>query len=899
MRTGPAHALVGGLGALVWLALVLVPLGWLYARVAAGEGEATGWTAAGWAHLAGRSAFLAAGVAALSVALAWTPGRLLGTARRGGAALLAVVLAPLLLPRYVLYYTWSLLLAPTTALGRWLAVQPMEVARTVGEAASALVLLAWYWPLAALVLAHGWRSVDPEVLDAAALEAGRARRFWRVTLPLMARPLGLALAVCFAMVLSEYATFHLAGVETIGSALGVLYEQTGSAEAVARGALPLVAVAAVVGALLGRGVGADALHAPLDVPGGVRRWPWAVLAALVALSLVAPLALLALSVDDAAGLARLWRLEGDSLAASAASAALAAALALVMAGGVLALERLGRAAGAGDSGRSLRNVILSAAKNLAVAVGATAPARALTTRPFASLRVTASRSLSRSLSRSPPQRLVTAFGRAAGALAWLVQATLLAAMFLPGSLVGVALVRALAALDLPAGLGDGWWMPALGQAVRFAGVSLVVLRLARDSAGDRLAEMAAADGAGTLQTWRHVLWPRAWPLVTGAAMVVVMLSLTEVPATLVLLPPGVPNFAQRLLNQMHYARDQQTIASCLALAGVYVMMAAAVVAPAGWRRLRRGGAAATLVAPAALALAAALGAAGCAGTGGDGGGEVRVLGVIGTTGRGPGEFLYPRAIDIDADGNIFVADRTGRIQRLSPRGEALGVFRTPEFEKGYPTGLTVGPDGLVYVPDTHYHRVLAYEPGGRLVRQFGEFGTGDGQFIYPTDVALAAGRVYVSEYGGNDRVSVWTAEGRFLHSFGRPGTGQGELSRPQALAVDENRGRLYVADACNHRIVRYTLDGERTGEFGGVGVGPGQLRYPYGLSLGADGSLVVCEYGNNRLQVFDAEGRSLRLLGRAGRAPGELAYPWAVAATADGRAYVVDAGNNRVQEWAL
>jgi ABC-type Fe3+ transport system permease subunit/DNA-binding beta-propeller fold protein YncE len=822
MRTSAAPWLLAALGGIAWLAVVFLPLLLLYVLAAVTPAAASpAESARALAGLTARTAALAAVVAALAVLLGYVPGRLLGTAERHSSLLFCLALAPVLLPRYVLYYVWSLPLAPTTALGQYLAVQPLAVTRWIGTLTTMFALILWYWPLAALLVAQGWRNLDREVLESAALEAGPWRRLTRVVLPMLGGPLALAFAVCFAMVLVEYDTFHLAGVSTIGSALGVIYEQTGSAEAVARASLPLVAVATVVGVALSRRLRSVAVQVPLAAPApGRHKRAWIVFAVLVGVSLVGPIAMLVASVSDFSALEQFWRLQRDGLANSVLAAVLASALALAMAAGVMAAERLGAA------GRWLADVM---------------------------------------------------------------QVTVLVAMFVPGALVGVAIVRMQSALGLPAAVGDGWWILSAGQAARFAGVALVVLRLSRDGADEHFREMAGADGAGPLRAWLEVHLPRTWPLVAGAAVLVAMFSLTEVPATLVLLPPGVPDFTQRLLNQMHYARDQHVIASCLALVAVYLALAVLVVLLAKVKAWRSG--AAPL-----LVLAAALVCAGCE-AGPQGEAVPHVVHLIGSSGRGPGEFLYPRAIGFDGGGNLYAADRTGRVQHLSPEGRPLGTLRLPMTEKGYPTGLAVGPDGKLYVADTHYHRVLVYEKGGRLVREFGSFGTGDGQFIYPTHVAFADGRVYVSEYGGNDRVSLFTPEGTFVKSFGRPGSGDGEFSRPEALAVDPRRRVLYVADACNHRIARYTLEGELIGYFGSVGQGPGELRYPYGLALLADGTLVVCEYGNNRLQLFGADGRSVKRLGRAGRAPGELAYPWGVAAGPDGNVYVVDAGNNRLQVW--
>jgi DNA-binding beta-propeller fold protein YncE/ABC-type molybdate transport system permease subunit len=484
---------------------------------------------------------------------------------------------------------------------------------------------------------------------------------------------------------------------------------------------------------------------------------------------------------------------------------------------------------------------------------------------------------------------VERLGRTGRILGAVMSVTILAAMLLPGSLIGAALMKVRIGLDLASTAGRGWWILSAAQAARFAGVALIVLRVARDAQDPHFEEMAQLDGAGRWDTWWHVRWPRTWPLLAGGWVLVVMLSLTEVPATGLLVPPGVPSFSQRLLDQMHHARDQDVIATCLGLLAVYLVLIAPVVFLLVLRRGR--GALACL-----LGLAMVAGLSGCRDAGAAGP-EPQVVRIIGASGRGPGEFLYPRALDLDAAGNLYVVDRTGRIQHLTPEGKVLGVLELPAYDKGYPTGVTVGPDGNVLVADTHNSRVLVYDGRGRVVREFGRFGTEGGQFIFPTDVAVGPdGRLYVSEYGGNDRVSVFTPEGEFLSAFGRPGGGEGELMRPAALAADAARGVLYVADACNHRIARYTFDGELIGYFGTLGAGPGELKYPYGLALAADGSLVVCEFGNNRIQVFSPGGESLRRLGEAGRRAGQLAYPWSAAADAS-HFYVVDSGNNRIQVW--
>ncbi len=825
MSRDPAAKCLAAASLALWAALMAAPLVWLYAGAMAPPRAASASAGMDWA-VVGQSFALAGAIAALSVLLGFVPGELLGTARRGRTLLAVLLLAALLLPRYLLLYAWNLLRSPTTPLGDYLSARP-DLARAAGVAIAGVTLLLWYWPLAALLIGQGFRNLDRDSQRQAMLDAGPWRRLTGVTLPQLAPTLLLAFGLCFTLLLAEFATFQLAGVRTIGADLATIYAQTGSTKAVAVAAWPTVIPAGLVAVALWRRGRDWSTHASLSEPDAPRHgaWRWTLCAALLALSVIAPVVLLTAFLRNLSGFSRFWGLHRDELATSLLASSVASAAALVMAGGALSLGSLGRA------------------------------------------------------------------GRAIAAAAI---PTMLLAALIPGSLIGAALVHLQGSLRAQTGLPEGWWSVSAGLAARLAGVSLVVLRLGLDFRSRQLTELAATDGASALRTWWSVHLPRQWPVPAAAFVLVAVLGLTELPATSILLPAGVPCFAQSLLNQMHYARDEQVIATCLVLVGGYAMLALAVLA-VRWL-VRRGGARAVatlLVAACAASLLAGCEPAGRAEA-------PRVVHHFGASGPGPGEFLYPRAIDIAGDGTVWVVDKTARLQHFDAGGKYLDGFTMPEFTVGKPTGFTISPDGDLWVADTHYHRVIVFRPNGKEVRRFGQYGTGPGEMIYPTDVAFPGdGRVFVSEYGGNDRVNIWTLDGEFLGSFGSFGSEAGQLSRPSALAVDAARKCLYVADACNHRIAVYDLAGKLQRYIGSVGRDAGQLRYPYGLALAGDGRIVVCEYGNNRIQVFSPEGRSLAVLGSPGRELGELAYPWGVALDASGLAYIVDAGNNRIQAWRL
>ena len=285
-----------------------------------------------------------------------------------------------------------------------------------------------------------------------------------------------------------------------------------------------------------------------------------------------------------------------------------------------------------------------------------------------------------------------------------------------------------------------------------------------------------------------------------------------------------------------------------------------------------------------------------AGCGGPPEGADAAVNTFGQRGRGRGRFTDPRALDVFGD-EIFVMDKTARIQVFTLDGELKRFWRMPELTSGKPTGMGFHPDGRLFVADTHYDRIVIFDRNGRELSRFGTRGEGRGQFMFPSDIAFdSKGRIYVSDFG-NDRITQFSADGKVIHAWGTSGTGPGQFQRVAALLVDRS-DRIWVADAANHRLCIFDTDGKLLKMVGQHGSGRGELKYPYDLSLDADGRhVVVVEFGNHRIQRFTMDGRSVGTWGRVGRGKGELMSPWAcrvVTRNGEANVYIADFGNNRV-----
>jgi DNA-binding beta-propeller fold protein YncE len=134
-----------------------------------------------------------------------------------------------------------------------------------------------------------------------------------------------------------------------------------------------------------------------------------------------------------------------------------------------------------------------------------------------------------------------------------------------------------------------------------------------------------------------------------------------------------------------------------------------------------------------------------------------------------------------------------------------------------------------------------------FVGSFGGSGSGAGQFLSPSSVAVNAetGAVYVSDQG-NNRVQEFNASGStLLGEFNGAAAPTGALSSPGAIAVDNSsdpldpsRGDVYVADVGHHVVDKFSALGAYEGQItaGAEGVAFGQL---YGVAVDPAGVVWV------------------------------------------------------------
>ena len=258
----------------------------------------------------------------------------------------------------------------------------------------------------------------------------------------------------------------------------------------------------------------------------------------------------------------------------------------------------------------------------------------------------------------------------------------------------------------------------------------------------------------------------------------------------------------------------------------------------------------------------------------------------------------------------LVAGRVFDYSRVIGRGAVSGAgFNTPmAMCLSGEDKIYVVNRGAEYVPGAawnrmaHGTRIGVFSIGGEnedeeWVSEFGKYGDGNGELIWPAGIALdAKGNAYVTDEWMN-RVNIFDPEGNFVSHWGSEGSGPGQFLGPNRILIDGS-DTVFVVDGRNHRVQKLGLDGTFKSEFGSLGDGEGQFNSPWGLTVAPDGSVYIADTKNNRVQKLTTDGEFAAKFGAYGTGRGQLNRPSDVAVDPEGDVYVCDWGNSRVQVFA-
>lgn len=203
------------------------------------------------------------------------------------------------------------------------------------------------------------------------------------------------------------------------------------------------------------------------------------------------------------------------------------------------------------------------------------------------------------------------------------------------------------------------------------------------------------------------------------------------------------------------------------------------------------------------------------------------------------------ALIVTASAAILAPPALCSAQTTEPQLELTWYVTSSAFND-----LAVASDGTVLVVE------------GAIVRRFDECGTAlDTWTIGSLGRHIACdteGRVYVTD-GVASCARVYSGTGEHLYDVGSIGSGDGQCLTPSDLAVAPD-GSIYVADQTNHRVVAFANDGAFLTTWGAFGQASGEFNTPLGIAASDDGEIFVADlyltgdFYRARIQCFSAEG---------------------------------------------
>ena len=251
-------------------------------------------------------------------------------------------------------------------------------------------------------------------------------------------------------------------------------------------------------------------------------------------------------------------------------------------------------------------------------------------------------------------------------------------------------------------------------------------------------------------------------------------------------------------------------------------------------------------------------------------------------------------VDVVADGTIYVSDAWNRrvyhyaqASPSFPQGELLDTFGAGQTG-GDNRGVAVNETrGLVYVVDAENSDVDVFDLDGDFQFSFGSVGGDAGEFAGGGRQLTidGAGNVWVADFGGFE-TEKYTWDGTPLLVAPTPPQKPpvGLLGQPRDVAIDDQTGQVWVADAWNQRFQRFSASGQSLGAYGNRGAGgPFQMNYPRSIAINPTNRQIwVANERGHHIQVYNYPANNnaqptyvaqIGLIGQDDTDPGHFRWP--------------------------
>lgn len=190
-----------------------------------------------------------------------------------------------------------------------------------------------------------------------------------------------------------------------------------------------------------------------------------------------------------------------------------------------------------------------------------------------------------------------------------------------------------------------------------------------------------------------------------------------------------------------------------------------------------------------------------------------------------GSFGIPKPVSVAVSDDRIVVGSVAGFAILDKKGKPVKVIGSRGKGNGqfdYVHGVAIGPDGRIYVVDSYNNRVSAYTPAGKrlwIIRTGKPSNsaelvndslapqdtsdmklTGDQAMQLPLGLTLdGAGRLVVVDMFDGSLVALDSKDGSFIAKYGETGAEDGQFFYPVSVSYDADRDWFLVADSLNNR----------------------------------------------------------------------------------------------------